>query len=224
MLGSIRLRLTLSHLLVIVIAMGFSGLLLLSFLDDYFTQAAEDSLLAQARITVQALLPGASLPELSAEGELPLAASNTLQQRQLSNLSVEALNWGLISNGDMGDASLQLSADLTTHIRILDLNGIVVLDSCGQELGMDLGSHPLVAQALGGRAASVVEDDLVMSLAYPAMQEGEFQGVILLSQPLDDVAAVLSDLRGRWLLATSSGEMPGAYGFTSSELVPSWGC
>jgi signal transduction histidine kinase len=202
MLGSIRLRLTLSHLLVIVIAMGFSGLLLLSFLDDYFTQAAEDSLLAQARITVQALLPGASLPEPSAEGELPLAASNTLQQRQLSNLSVEALNWGLISNGDMGDASLQLSADLTTHIRILDLNGIVVLDSLSQELGMDLGSHPLVAQALGGRAASVVEDDLVMSLAYPAMQEGELQGVILLSQPLDDVAAVLSDLRGRWLLAT----------------------
>ena len=35
---TIRLRLTLSHLLVIVIAMGLSGFLLLSSLADYFTQ------------------------------------------------------------------------------------------------------------------------------------------------------------------------------------------
>ncbi len=202
MLRSIRFRLTLSHLLVIVIAMGLSGFLMLSFLDNYFTQAAEDSLLAQARITVQALLPGASPPQPIAEGDLPLAASNTLQQRQLSNLSVEALDWGRVSYGEMGDTSLQLSADLTTHIRILNPTGIVTLDSWGQELGANLGSHVLASQALEGRVASAVGDDLVMSLAYPAMLEGELQGVILLSQPLDDVAAVLSDLRGRWLLAT----------------------
>ena len=72
MLRSIRLRLTLSHLLVIVIAMGLSGFLSLSLLEDYFIQAAEDSLLAQARITVEALLPGASLPEPLAEAFPPI--------------------------------------------------------------------------------------------------------------------------------------------------------
>ena len=44
---------------VIVLAMGLSGFLLLSFLERYFLRAAEDSLLAQARITAQTLIPGA---------------------------------------------------------------------------------------------------------------------------------------------------------------------
>ncbi len=43
MFSSIRVRLTLSHLVVIIIAMGLSGFLLLSFLDRYFLQAMEDS-------------------------------------------------------------------------------------------------------------------------------------------------------------------------------------
>jgi len=46
---SIRTRLTLSHLAVIVVAMGLTGFLLLSFLDQYFIQATEESLIAHAR-------------------------------------------------------------------------------------------------------------------------------------------------------------------------------
>ena len=202
MLATIRVRLTLSHLLVIVIAMGLSGFLLLSFLEDYFTQAAEDSLLAQARITVQALVPGASVDEAIAEQELPLAASNTLQQRQLSNLSVETWNLSPRSSGDLADVSVQLSADLTTHVRILSPRGVVEMDSWGQEVGADLSSRPLVARALAGQAASEIGTDGVMSLAYPAVGEGDLLGVVYLSQAMDDVTAVLHDLRGRWLLAT----------------------
>ena len=59
MFSSIRTRLTFSHLAVIVVAMILSGFLLLSLLDRYFLQAMEDSLVAQARITAQALIPGA---------------------------------------------------------------------------------------------------------------------------------------------------------------------
>ena len=62
---SLRMRLTLSHLVVIVLTMALSGLLLLSFLERYFLEAAEESLLAQARITAQALIPGALVDDLA---------------------------------------------------------------------------------------------------------------------------------------------------------------
>lgn len=59
MLNSIRIRLILSHLIAILLVMGLSGFLLLSFLRNYFLQSIEDSLLAQAHITTQVLIPGA---------------------------------------------------------------------------------------------------------------------------------------------------------------------
>ena len=59
MFSSIRTRLILSYLMVIILAMGLSGFLLLSFLESYFLEATEDSLLSQAQITAQALIPGA---------------------------------------------------------------------------------------------------------------------------------------------------------------------
>jgi hypothetical protein len=93
MWANIRVRLTLSHLLVIVIAMGSSGFLLLSSLERYFLQAAEESLMVQAQITAQTLLPGTAPSEPLAEQVESPPASNIVQQRQLSNLSVETWNW-----------------------------------------------------------------------------------------------------------------------------------
>ena len=235
MWATIRVRLTLSHLLVIVIAMGLSGLLLLSFLEGYFTQAAEESLLAQAQITVQALLPGVTPVEPFAEETGLPPASNMLQQRQSSNLSVETQNWDqsdlpsiyesdrTFSNWSRvgpTDASVQLSADLSTHIRILDESGAVVMDSWGEGVGTELGSNRLVVQALAGRVASEIDADRVISLVYPAVSETELVGVILLSQPLDDVTAVLRDLRNRWLLATGIALLfSGALGLVLSGAV-----
>ena len=71
MFSSIRVRLTLSYLGVIVLAMSLSGFLLLSFLQRYFLRAAEDSLFAQGRIAAQVLIPG-SIPE-GPPGEIPAA-------------------------------------------------------------------------------------------------------------------------------------------------------
>jgi signal transduction histidine kinase len=202
MWASIRVRLTLSHLLVIVIAMGLSGSLLLSSIERYFLQAAEESLMVQAQITAQTLLPGTTSGEPLAEQVESPPASNILQQRQLSNLSIETWNWGPLSLGDSSEASVQLSADLTTRIRILDKDGTVLVDSWRQGAGQDLGSDPLVSGALAGRVATGMEPGGAMALAYPAMANGELLGVIYLSQPLDDVTAVLVDLRNRWLLST----------------------
>jgi signal transduction histidine kinase len=219
--SSLRARLTLSHLAVIVMAMGLSGLLLLSLVERYFLQAMRDSLIAQARITAQALIPGAMVGEppgqLHPDSTDLAPAYNAVQQQQLSNLSLQAQNvappadgLGLGEEGlaYLADASLQLSAQLETRIRILDAQGTVLVDSRqdGQERqGVDLRADPLVARALQGQHASRTDEsdgEATMHLALPAVVEGRLVGVVYLSQPLRDAAAVLHDLRARWLVST----------------------
>ncbi|MCP4515181.1 MAG: cell wall metabolism sensor histidine kinase WalK, partial [Delftia sp.] len=211
MFSSIRVRLTLSHLAVIVMAMGLSGFLLLSFLERYFLQSMEDSLAAQARITAQALIPGAMAEGLPIEAppDANLAASNAVQQQQWSNLVLQTDNVALPADAlspdgvaYLADASLPLSAQLDTHIRILDEQGLVLVDSRQEEQSADLRTDPLVARALEGQYASRVSGG-VMRLALPAQTEERLVGVVYLSQPLHDVTAVLYDLRARWLLSTA---------------------
>ena len=160
MFSSVRVRLTLSHLAVIVLAMGLSGFLLLSFLERYFLQATEDSLVAQARITAQALIPGAvaegppgEVPAV--EGDRMAPIYNTAQQQQLGNLALQAENLALppenLSPNDidlsyLADVSLQFSTQLETRVRILDPQGVILVDSRPGEEASDLQSDPLVAR------------------------------------------------------------------------------
>ena len=122
MFSSIRTRLTFSHLAVIVVAMGLSGFLLLSFVDRYFTQAMEDNLIAQARITAQALVPGAMA--VGPQAESPPSASNTLRQQRVDNIVLQTQNVappvGEMDLTYLTEASFELSAQLDTRIRILD--------------------------------------------------------------------------------------------------------
>ncbi len=209
MFATIRLRLTLSHLLVIVLAMGLSGLLLLSLLERYFLQALEESLMAQARITAQALIPGARVGGDSVENQTPLY--NTLQQ-QVGNLSLQAQNVAPPADAPsldldyLTEASFQLSSQLETRIRILDKQGIVLVDSRTGGRGDELGADSLVIQALTGRPGSRIDESrteqAAMHLALPVLVEDKLVGVVYLSQPLRDMTAVLHDLRNRWLLST----------------------
>jgi two-component system sensor histidine kinase BaeS len=206
--GSIRTRLTLSHLAVIVVAMVLSGLLLLSFLDRYFMQAMEDNLVAQAQITAQTLIPGAATLDHLTESQAPV--SNTLRQQRIDNLYLQTENVappaGRLPTGDMdltylASASLELGAALDTRIRVLDAQGIVLVDSAGVDQGVDLGMDPLVAQALTGLYASQTNQSgraPEMHVVVPVAAEGHLVGVVYLSQPLHDVMAVLRDLRTRW--------------------------
>jgi signal transduction histidine kinase len=217
--SSIRVRLTLSHLAVIVLAMGLSGFLLLSFLERYFLQATEESLVAQARIAAQALIPGAIPTGPPGEASLERADRlapiyNTAQQQQLSNLALQTQNLTLppenlsSDNTDLSyltDVSLQFSTQLDTRIRILDADGVVLVDSQQLEQGVDLRADGLVAGALAGGYDSRTEEvagERMMYLALPILVENQLVGVVYLSQPLQDVTAVLHDLRARWLLAT----------------------
>jgi signal transduction histidine kinase len=103
------------------------------------------------------------------------------------------------------DASLQLSSELDTRIRVLDGQGVVMVDSRQEDQGADLSGDPLVFQALSGQFASQTQPsgrDPAMHLATPVLVDGTLVGAVYLSQSLSDVAAVMGDLRLRWLLAT----------------------
>jgi signal transduction histidine kinase len=211
MFSSIRVRLMFSHLTVIIVAMGLSGFLLLGFLENYFMQATEDSLIAQAHITAQVLIPGAMVGTPLIEAN---AASNTIQQQQFSNINVQTANVVVPTDSlspdslDLGyltDASLQLGTQLETRVRILDIWGIVLVDSDQTESNADMHDNPLVARALNDETTSQRTDangQSVMSIALPVKIEDELVGVVYLSQPLRDVMVVLQDLREYWLLST----------------------
>jgi signal transduction histidine kinase len=227
MFSSIRLRLTLSHLAVIAVAMGLSGFLLLSLLQGYFLQAMEGSLLAQARITAQALIPGATADGPS--GDVAASAFNTVQQRA-SNITLQTQNvapatdsLGTANLSYLTDASLQLSSQLETRIRILDAGGTLLVDSFGEAAGASLAADPLVAEALAGRYAARTEQagrQPTMSVALPIRVEGQLAGVVYLSQPLQDALAVIHDLWARWLLSTVAAILlAGAVGLILSQAI-----
>jgi signal transduction histidine kinase len=215
---SLRLTLILSHLSLIVLAMGLAGVLLLTFLERYFLEAAEESLAAQARITAQTLIPGALTAGPLADTPSPLAY--TLQQRQATNLALQTDNLALPGATTAGEldlsylanTSLQLGAQLETRIRILDLAGTVWVDSADEgafNAAPDIASEPeerLLTEALAGRYASSrlgANRDGMMAVAMPILVESELVGVAYLTQPLQDVNAVLNDLRSRWIWSTA---------------------
>jgi len=232
MFSSIRVRLTLSYLAVIVLAMSLSGFLLLSFLHRYFMRATEDSLITQGRIAAQVLIPGSTPKDLP--GEIPAGSAerlapiyNTAQQQQLGNLALQTENLWLppdtlsassapddapsgapvgMDLSYLADVSLQFSTQLETRLRILDAQGTVLVDSQQADQGTDLSDDPLVAQALSGQYASrseKIDGEITMFVVLPVFVEDRLAGLVYLSQPLSDVAAVLDDLRTRLLLSTA---------------------
>jgi signal transduction histidine kinase len=207
MFSSLRQRLMLSHLVVIILAMGLVALTLLSFLENYFLNSAEDSLVAQARFTVQTLLPTAHIGGSQIVTQSPL--NNTIQQ-QAGNLNLQTgpLTPTVLNNMDLSslaDISLQLGTQLDTRVRLINLQGRVLVDSAKTDIGADLQNDPLVIRALQGQSTNQVDITSSAPAAYvarPVMSDGQIIGVVYLSQNLHDMQIVLNDLRTRLLLAT----------------------
>jgi len=221
MIRSLRSKLILTHLAVIFVAMTVVSFLLLSMARGYFMAAMEQSLIAQAHLIVQALIPGATAA-LQPQ-ELP-SAYNTVQQQQAANISVQVGSNAPPSDGSavsgatlaedleraplayLNEASVELSAALETRIRVLDERGVVLVDSAGGDEGRDLSEEAAVVAALQGEQQTYQrttdgEDWLFVSV--PLLVEEGVAGVVYLGQPLRDVAAVLSDLRWRLVLAAA---------------------
>ena len=110
MFSSLRQRLMLSHLVVIILAMGLVALTLLSFLENYFLRSAEDSLVAQARFTVQTIIPNALTAGPQVMTQSPL--NNAIQQ-QAGNLYVQTTP--LTPHGRPAQHRMDLSSWRTPH-------------------------------------------------------------------------------------------------------------
>lgn len=201
MFTNLRARLVLSHLTVIVLAMGLSGLLLLTFFEQYFLQATENSLIAQARITAQALVPGGGA--ITADDLRQSALSNIVQQSTSSNLYLQSTSSDGLSSG-RSQSIVQIGAQLSTRIRIIGIDGIVLLDSADQDVGQPLDTQDWLTQSMtDGLFSTVIDGE--MAVALPVIRDERPAAVVYLSQPLNDVIAVLQDLRWRWGLATATG-------------------
>jgi signal transduction histidine kinase len=106
----------------------------------------------------------------------------------------------------IAEASVQLSTALETHVRVLDDRGIVLLDTNEDDLGRDLSTEDAVVTALSGDQHSeldIVNDEEWLFVSVPVSVDDQVAGVIFLSQPLHDIAIVLSDLRNRLLFASA---------------------
>lgn len=210
MFSSLRRRLMFSHLVVIILAMGLVALTLLSFLENYFLQSAEDSLVAQARFTVQTIIPNALTAGPQVTTQTPL--NNAIQQQAAGNLYVQTTpltpTAGLLNTMDLSslaNTSLQLGTQLDTRIRLLNTQGRVLVDSSKSETSSDLQNDPLVMRALQGQYASQMDttsETPTAFVAMPILSNGQTIGVAYLSQSLRDVLTVLNDLRVRLLLST----------------------
>ncbi len=216
MFSAIRSKLIFSHLVVVGLAMLLLAFLLQTLLVQYFLEATQNSLVVQAQITAQVMIPGGLVETPPDSIQAPV--TNAIQQQQSANLVLQAENLSLppgesapggVSLGYLSDASLQLGTQLTTRIRILDAAGTVVFDSVmtGEDslLGYNLAGETLVAGALAGRAASrtyAAQNTPMMDFVLPVEADGLLLGLVLLSQPLDDVTAVLDDVRYRLLIST----------------------
>lgn len=211
----LRVKLIFSHLAVIFLAMTVAAFLLLSLVRGYFLTTIEESLTAQAHLIAQALIPGASVA-LTPSDFAP--AYNTVQQRMFENISVQVAEQSELTDSEASlslqesklahitEASVQLSTALETHVRVLDDRGVVLLDTNEDDLGHDLSTEDAVSAALNGDQHSnleIINDQERLFVSVPVWVEEQVVGVIYLSQPLQDIALVLSDLRNRLLYASA---------------------
>jgi signal transduction histidine kinase len=183
-------RLILSHLLVIAVAMGLLGFLLLSLVQGYFEQAVRESLLVQARLVARSLTAATPLSMSNVGQALLPPASNAIQQQAQNRLPAGQQGFGLDS------ATLQVTSQLDTRVRLVDGNGALIADSLQGSLGGSLRDDPLVAGALAGREGARTEGGQSL-VAVPLTRDGVASGAVYLSQPLSDLAAVMADLRAR---------------------------
>ncbi len=198
-LNRLTTRLVLSHLFVIAVAMTLLGFLLLSLVQGYFVQALQQSLTTQARLTAQALMSAGTSSNLT-QAPQP-AAQNAIQQQQTTQLTVQVQNTSPNSSA-LNNATIRLSSELDTRIRVVDVRGIVQADSAGEEKGRDLHADPAIAAALRGQEQTLTQEDWIY-VAVPLHSGEQIIGAVYLGQPLRDVAAVLSDLQSRLLLSAA---------------------
>lgn len=214
-LQSLRAKLALSHLAVILVAMTAMSFALLSLVAGYFYTSVQQDLIAQAQLITTTLSSDFEMP---ASDPALSPSFNPVQQQQIGNLSVQVERQEGSSGAgvpdtlrasnlsQLTDISIALHAGLDTHIRVVDETSLVLVDSDSVQTGAQLEDHPGLAAALQGEiwhGREVHGDQPRMSVAVPLLQDELPVGAILLEQPLEGVRAILADIRTRLFLATA---------------------
>ncbi|MCK5053535.1 MAG: HAMP domain-containing protein [Anaerolineales bacterium] len=209
---SLRSKMLLSHLAVIFIAAIITGFSLLSLAESYFLNALENSLVSQAHVITQSLLPQLHIDVADAQNE---PAFNAIQQQVIGNLNVQIISPSdLLENesasslsqaelNSLRDFTIELSSTIETRFLLIDLEGSTVISSADLDLE-PYKEIPATRDAFGGQITSSVEmikgEDWLF-VATPLLQQDDTVAVLLLGHPLRDITAVLTDLRSRLILA-----------------------
>jgi signal transduction histidine kinase len=167
----IRLRLSLSHLAVLLVGMGLTGVLVWFSIERLYIDTQRENLLAQARLTATAM-QGSTLPLEPAEPYLQtLNAAPGIHTRLL---------------GEQGAVLIGLpltAGDLPVQAPLAENSGFVPPE--------ELLQRPEIQQALKGQAETAVrrvasaEGRRVLYAAAPVFDEsGEIAGIVYLATPL----------------------------------------
>jgi len=174
--------------------------------------ALENSLISQAHVITQSLLPQLRIdvpdPQIG-------QAYNAIQQQVIGNLNVQVIApsdlleneaTSPLSNTDLNslrDITIELSSTIETRFLLIDQEGATVISSADLDLE-PYKEIPATQDAFGGQITSSVDkikDADWLFVATPLLQQDETVAVLLLGHPLRDITAVLADLRTRLILA-----------------------
>jgi len=209
---SLRSKILLSHLSVILIAAIIVSFSLLSLAESYFLNALESSLISQAYVITQSLFPQLHIETPESQNQ---AAFNAIQQQVIGNLNVQVISpsdqlendpsspLSQVELNSLRDITIELSSTIETRFLLIDQNGSIIISSADLDLE-PYKEIPATQDAFGGQVTSSVEKikgEEWLIVATPLFQQDETAAVLLLGHPLKDIAAVLSDLRTRLLLA-----------------------
>ena len=186
MLRSIRSRLIVSYLLVILLAMGVAAALAWSALDRAFLDVLRQNLLAQARRVAQTVEAGATsdlvIPNAGVTQPVPDPYSQTANvlpgyhTRVIDDEGVVILD--LAATETLTASETLTSPPLTRYRELVSNLGIPPTDIRGQKTPTDLLSRPEVQSALGGEPATAVRSydwapqRRILYAAYPVRSPG----------------------------------------------------
>jgi len=186
MLRSIRSRLIVSYLAVILLAMGVAAALAWNTLDRAFLDVLRQNLLAQARRVAQTVEAGATsnlvIPNAGATQPVPDPYSQTANvlpgyhTRVIDDEGVVILD--LVATETLTASETLTSPPLTRYRELVSNLGIPPTDIRGQKTPTDLLSRPEVQSALGGEPATAVRSydwapqRRILYAAYPVRSPG----------------------------------------------------
>jgi HAMP domain-containing protein len=195
MLRSIRSRLIVSYLVVILLAMGIAAALAWSALDHAFLDVLRENLLAQAQRVAQTVEAGetGNITEETQPAPDPYSqTANVLpgyHTRVIDDEGVIILD--LATTDDLTTSETLISPPLTYYRELASNLGVPPTDTRSRSTTVPILSRPEVQSALGGEPATAVRSydwapqRRILYAAYPVRSpDGSVTSVVYIASPL----------------------------------------